>query len=306
MTSASIPTFPKFRKLSIDDAPHIRRFSNRFQPYSLFNFSCLWEWNTEQKCKISKLNGNLVIFYTDFITSKPFVTFLGTNKASETATEIFKFLEKKKMPQSLLFVTEETKNCLPHPDFHIEEDRDNFDYIFSTSKLALSLGVDFKQKRQLVHKFTREYPDARFVQENIDNLTVRKNLTAVIRRWEKNKIDNSKKYSLEHEKKAINRLLKDDKNRKLILSCVYVGKTMIGFSIDEILSSGFAMAHFIKADYSFKGIGEFINEKVAQHLLEKGVELWNWQQDLNYDGLRRLKMSYHPVHFLKTYTISKK
>lgn len=302
----SIPTFPKFKKLSMEDASHIRRFSNRFQPYSLFNFSCLWAWNTEQKCRISKLNGNLVMFYTDFITSKPFLTFLGTNKAEKTVGELIKFAQKEKTPQSLSFITEETKNCLLHSDFHIEEDRDNFDYIFSTSKLALSLGADFKQKRQLVHKFTREYPDARFVQENIDNPTVRKNLTAVIRRWEKNKINGNKKYSLEHEEKAINRLLKDDKNRKLILSCVYVGKTMIGFSIDEILGSGFAMAHFIKADYSFKGIGEFINEKVAQHLLERGVELWNWQQDLNYDGLRKLKMSYHPVHFLKTYTISKK
>jgi hypothetical protein len=301
-----IPQFPKFKKLSVEDGVEIRRFSNRFQPYSLINFSSLWAWNTEGKCKLSKLNGNLVILYTDFITTKPFISFFGTNKFNETAHTLLEFAKGKVIPPALRFVTEETKTCLKHGDFHIEEDRENFDYIFSTSKLAQSSGADYKQKRQLVHKFTREYPEARFVQENIGNPTVRKNLTAVIRRWEKNKINGNKKYSLEHEEKAINRLLKNDKNRKLVLSCVYVGKTMIGFSIDEILSSGFAMAHFIKADYSFKGIGEFINEKVAQHLLEQGVELWNWQQDLNYDGLRKLKMSYRPVHFLKTYTISKK
>ncbi|MCF7815709.1 MAG: phosphatidylglycerol lysyltransferase domain-containing protein [Candidatus Pacebacteria bacterium] len=301
-----IPKFPKFKSISVEDSNEIRRFSNRFQPYSFFNFSSLWAWNTEKKCKISKLNGNLVMFYTDFITSKPFVTFLGTNKAKETAAELIEFIKKSKTGAALRFITEETKTCLLHSDFHIKEDRDNFDYIFSTSKLALSEGPDFKQKRQHANRFLRENPDARLVHEDMHDLAVRKKLTGVIRQWEKNKIDTKKQCNLKHEQAAINRLLKNDTNRKLILSCVYVDETMVGFSIDEILLSGYAMAHFIKADYSYRGVSEYINEKVAAHLITHGIELWNWQQDLNFDGLRKLKMSYRPVHFLKTYTISKK
>lgn len=301
-----IPQFPKFKKLSIEDGKEIRHFSNRFQPYSLLNFSSLWAWNTEKKCRVSKLNGNLVVLYTDFITSRPFITFFGTNKSTETAHTLLEFAKGRVIPPALRFIPEEAKAFFNHIDFQIEEDRENFDYIFSTSKLSQSEGSDLKQKRQLVRKFTREHSDAHMVHENMRNPLVRKKLKEVIRKWEKNKLDNKKYCSLRHEEKAIDRLLKTDTNTRLILSCVYVGDTMIAFSIDEILSSGFAMAHFIKADYAYKGVSEFINVKVAQHLLEHGVELWNWQQDLNFDGLRKMKMSYRPVRFLKTYSIFKK
>jgi uncharacterized protein len=301
-----IPQFPKFKKLTIEDGTEIRRFTRRFQSYSLFNFSSLWAWDVEHKCSVSKLNGNLVVLYTDFITSKPFITFLGTTKTHETTSTLIEFIQKKSIGASLRFISEETKNCLKESVFHIVEDRNNFDYIFSASKLAHSEGPDFKQKRQLSHKFVREYPHARFIHEDISDPIVRIKLKMIIRRWEKNKIDSKKHHDLTHEEEAIKRLLKSDTNRKLLLSCVYIDNAMVGFSIDEILMGGVAMAHFIKADYSYKGISEFMNEKVAQYLLEQGVELWNWQQDLNFDGLRKLKMSYKPIKFLKTYTISLK
>ena len=79
---------------------------------------------------------------------------------------------------------------------------------------------------------------------------------------------------------------------------------MIGFSIDEIVPHSIRYITFFKADNSFKGISEFLNEKVAQYLVVHDVVLWNWQQDLGIEDLRRSKMSYRPVNFLKKYRVS--
>ena len=60
------------------------------------------------------------------------------------------------------------------------------------------------------------------------------------------------------------------------------------------------------SNLSFKGIYEFMNEKIAQELVKQNIHLWNWQQDLNLEGLRKLKLSYRPIDFLKKFTVSVK
>ena len=41
----------------------------------------------------------------------------------------------------------------------------------------------------------------------------------------------------------------------------------------------------------------------GQYRAANGVEFWNWQQDLNIPGLRKLKMSYKPIGFLKKFFV---
>ena len=79
---------------------------------------------------------------------------------------------------------------------------------------------------------------------------------------------------------------------------------MIGFSIDELLPNQYAISHFFKADSSYRGVYDFLNEKVAENLSNRGIALWNWEQDLGIESLKISKTGYRPVDFLKKYTVS--
>ena len=79
-----IPTFPNFKKLEISDKKEVEEYTSNFPPYSDFNFTSLWAWDTNEKRMISKLNGNLVVQFTDYITCEPFFSFLDYSSHSNT------------------------------------------------------------------------------------------------------------------------------------------------------------------------------------------------------------------------------
>lgn len=299
-----IPTFPDFKRLSLDDEVDVKYYTNKYKPYSSFNFTNVWAWDTKEKRMVSELNGNLVFCLADYKTSEPFLSFLGTNDVENTTRKLINYAVESKISPTIRFLMEETINELKTKCVSIKEDIDSFDYIFSLHQLANLQGSKLKTKRHLSNKFKKENPNAIFKICDLGDINVQDKIISVLRRWENNKKNDNKIYDLEHEEIAIRRLLETASRHKLVLSCIYLDDIMLGFSIDEILPNKYAIAHFIKADNSFRGIYEFFNEEISRYLLRQGVLLWNWQQDLNIEGLRQLKTSYHPVGFLKKYSVS--
>ncbi len=304
-----IPVFPVFKKIEISDREAIESFSLRYPPYSDFNFTNLWAWDTEGVRKISELNGNLVVLFTDYQTGEPFLSFLGTNEVQNTARSLLQFAKESNMPLALRLITEESATLLDHSDLLIEPDENNHDYVFSVSLLADPKGGELKEKRSLANRFVRENPDAHFELRPLRDSGVGEQILKALHRWEQKKKQDNKPYDIVNEEKALMRVLESVQNGelandRLFLSGVFSGGNMLGFCIDEIVPDKYAISHFIKADNSYKGIYEFLNEKVAQYLSAHDVDFWNWQQDLNIEGLRTVKQSYHPVKLLKKCTIS--
>ena len=66
-----IPQFPEFKSLELSDKKDIESFTKRFPPYSDFNFVSMWSWDIKEEIRISQLNGNLVVRFTDYLTGKP-------------------------------------------------------------------------------------------------------------------------------------------------------------------------------------------------------------------------------------------
>ena len=300
-----IPIFPEFKKITISDRKSIESYQNTLYSYSTYNFTNLWSWNTTEERMFSDLNGNLVVFYTEYKTGKPFLSFLGINKVKQTLETLEKFATENNISTQYRFITDETVRFIPTDIYEIVEDRDNFDYIVSTENLSKPLGIKLKGRRHLAHRFVERFTNSKFLVCNIKDKAIQQQIINVIRKWEENKIFDKKNYDLKYEEEAILRLFRTADEHELILTCVFVDDTMIGFSIDELLKNKYATAHFIKCDNTFKGVYEFLNESTANVLLTKGVQFWNWQQDLGITGLRELKLSYQPVSFLKKYLVKK-
>ena len=299
-----IPEFPSFKKINIEDRKSIESYTSQFLPYSDFNFTSLWTWDTKGERMISILNGNLVIRFTDYGTCEPFFSFLGVNDPENTVRKLIDFSNKSGLPSILRFIPEEAVTCIQKSGLNIVEDEDNFDYIYSIPELVNLKGIKFKAKRHSATKFIKEYPGAYFEIVDLNNNEVSKQIILVLECWNNKKNAGEIKAEFKQEEIAINKLLQSSANHKLIASCIYLRGSMIGFSIDEILPLGYAMSHFFKADTTYKGIYDFMNQKVSEYLATQGVALWNWEQDLGDENLRKSKRGYHSVSFLKKYIVS--
>lgn len=299
-----IPAFPEFKIVGVDDRESVESHTHTYPPYSDFNFTSLWAWDTSNERMISELNGNLVVLFTDYKTNEPFLSFLGSNETEQTARELIRYAEASGISPILRLMPEESMVGMKTATLTVKEDRDNFDYLYSIQELAALRGQRFKSKRLTAEKFARAYPEARVEIGDLENAEMQQQIVSILRHWEDKKKQENKEYELQHEEASINRLFQTAHAHKLIVISVFVDDHMAGFSIDELLPNRYAIEHFSKADSTYKGIYDFLNERMAQYLEEHGVLLWNWEQDLGVESMRRSKMSYRPTNFLKKYIVS--
>ena len=81
----------------------------------------------------------------------------------------------------------------------------------------------------------------------------------------------------------------------------YVDGQPVAYSLGEELARGKSFViHFEKAVSEYKGLWQFVNQAFASILPDK-YETVNREQDLGNEGLRKAKLSYKPVGFVKKY-----
>lgn len=302
-----IPTFPKFKKLSIDDQKNVEKYINAFPPYSDYNFISLWSWNTNNKIELSCINGNLVIKFSDYLTSQTFLSFIGTEEVSKTVSILLlnEASKRSNVAPVIKLIPEVTiqSDRELFKSFSINEDRDNFDYIYSINELLQFKGTRYGSKRNFVNRFIKKY-QTNHKSINLakkENRLLIENLFEIWRKGRKKDL-----FEVRTEYLAMERLLKKVRAFDLLNVGVFVDDQLIAFSINQILNNGYAINLFEKGDVAYQGIFQYLRQVTAKYLKEKGCEFLNHEQDLGISGLRKSKMSYHPKFFLKKYTISLK
>src|SRR3989344_88202 len=298
-----IPIFPQFKKVDVNDRADIEAFTHRFPPYSDFNFTSLWAWDTSEERKISVLNDNLVVRFTDYSTHDSFLSFLGTQESKHTAQELIDYASSEGMVAELRLVPEVSIKAIRPSVLEMQEDRDNFDYVLSLSKLAHMTGSEIQKKRNVIKNFRARYPQAILETADLQNHTLHDHIRNTIDTWETNKIKNNKLYELEHEHLAISRLLSRLDSPDIAVFGVFIESRMVAFSIDELLPDQYAIMHFWKADTEHRGIYEFIQQAKALHLETQDKQFLNFEQDLCIPSMKTSKMAYRPILFLRKYTV---
>jgi len=304
MPRKKIPTFPEFIDVSPELQVEIESFTHSFEPYSDFNFFSLYSWDTVSNRKVSILNNNLVAQMTDYETGEPLLSFLGTNNQVETIKSLIKHAQELGLSETLHYVPEVSVSKINDSFIIINEKRGDFDYLYSVKDIAELKGGKYSKKRQLTNVFIKNNPGAHFVQEDMSNIKSDTEILEILKNWQENKTNSDKECDLDHEPVAIDRLLKLKDKSKLILSYVLIEGKAVAFSIDEILPNKYALAHYSKFDTTYRGVNEYLNRRIATELIAKGVELWNWEQDLDLENLRYSKMSYLPTKFINKYSIA--
>lgn len=297
-----IPKFPKFKKLELSDKNEIEKHTSKYPPYSDFNFTSLWSWDTSGRRMISELNGNLVVRFTDYCINKPFLSFLGTNKRALTAHSLIEFGAANDLPTTLKLMPEISIEGLEKKGFIIEEDRDNFDYIYDISRLNISAGKEFARKRTIINKFRREHPKTHLKFVDLSHKNIQKDILTMFDVWEKNKLSKGKVIKVAHELDAVKRLCKRADAHDLLVSELLDTGRMLAFSIDGPLHDGYAICHFWKADCQYGRVYDSLMYEKTKYFSTLGLSFINQEQDLGIEGLRISKSAYSHT-YLKKFTI---
>ncbi len=293
-----IAQFPIFSNLDLSHKAEIEAITASFPPYSDFNFVSLFCWNTDGSTAVSVLHDNLVIKLPDYLTGDTVYSLLGSHSIEESLLELLK------IAPSLKLVPEATVNSLTvHDGFNIEEDRDNFDYIYDLGAVAILNGQRYKKIRNKLNSFNNWMP-SNLVVRNLQELDSndKAQLLALFDKWAEH-AEQSKEESAA-ERIAFSRLLEHTSYLNLLFTTLSLDSSVVGASINELLPHQQAICHFEKSIPYHQNIFSFLTNEAAKALREKEAKYVNWEQDLGIEGLRKSKMSYRPQMFLKKYTIS--
>jgi hypothetical protein len=108
---------------------------------------------------------------------------------------------------------------------------------------------------------------------------------------------------LSAENRAIQRVFINwDKFPKLLGGAILVEDIIVAYTIAEPLDDETVVIHFEKGCPAHKGIYQAINQMFLESLGER-YRFVNREQDLGDEGLRKAKLSYHPVAFNKKYRV---
>ncbi|OGK21967.1 hypothetical protein A3C23_00340 [Candidatus Roizmanbacteria bacterium RIFCSPHIGHO2_02_FULL_37_13b] len=301
-----IPHFPLFAKLDLNHKNTLKQYVKKYRPYSDFDFVSLYSYNVRDQILISRLNKNIVIRFTDYLTAKSFYSFLGNKKVIPTIEALFQKSVSEKLPPILKLVPEE--NLLDTPSvynkFKVNEDPHNFDYILSLEQLSELKGKKYDDKRRFINRFKKKYPNLVVKPIKLKDKQFHPHLIKVFKTWA---ISKSKKESaIVHEFTALKRLLQSSNTINTTSLLFLHNSNVVGFSISAITHHRHAIGHFMKADNNYKDIFTLILYQTAMHLKSQGCEYLNIEQDMGIDSLKKAKLSWQPTHFLKKYTISPK
>ena len=180
----------------------------------------------------------------------------------------------------------------------IVEERDHWDYVYSTTDLIHLKGNRYHKKKNLLNQFTKKY-DFQYYSLNAERIDETLAMQEDWCTWRDCESDKT----LASENRAIANVL--DAYRSFNNICggvIFVNQLITAYTVAEYFSDDMILIHFEKGCPMYKGAYQAINQLFLSH--DANGHPWvNREQDLGDPGLRKAKMTYHPSYFLKKFSV---
>lgn len=176
-------------------------------------------------------------------------------------------------------------------------DRDNSDYLYKTGDLISLQGKKYDGKRNHINKFRKLYTYEYVPLES----TFLDECARIMEQWCADK--DCECVNGEYcERKANLELLENFGALDYKGALIKVDGAYEAFTAGEMLNENTAVIHVEKARSSIKGLYTLINQQFAEKEWS-GTTYINREQDLGLGGMRKAKLSYHPVRLIDKYTV---
>ena len=183
--------------------------------------------------------------------------------------------------------------------FEISYDRDAADYVYETEKLANLSGKKYHGKKNHINKFERLYPEWKYEPINDSNVEDCFQMALAWRRLNGCEEDEEKSAEMCVTLNSL-RLFKELGLRGGLLR---VNGEVVAFSIGEPVCDDTMVVHIEKAFSGVDGAYPMINREFVRHEAAEYTYV-NREEDLGEEGLRRAKLSYHPVFLVEKETVT--
>jgi hypothetical protein len=279
-----IPDYPNMTELRLDMRPMLHPlFQQLPEGISEFTFANLYLFRDTHTYQIGKLPGSLFLITGADEGAAFFMLPFGLPEP-DVLDDLFCNY------RSMKCATESQASMLRQMGYDVTEDRDNFDYLYLQRDLAELSGRKFHKKRNLIKAFISNYAyEGRPLLEDY-----MRDAFQILDAWRQGR-DEPGDYAA--AKEGLERM----EELQLCGGIYYVDGQPVAYSLGEELACGTSFViHFEKAVSEYKGLWQFVNQAFASILPEKYTTV-NREQDLGHEGLRRAKLSYKPVGFVKKY-----
>jgi hypothetical protein len=175
----------------------------------------------------------------------------------------------------------------------------NPDYIYRTQDLIELKGNSYKTKRNEINQFRRAHPNHSLVPFSRTHEAEARNL---VNTWMQNRLRTIPDgpveeflYNLEMERKAIQRAITLYDELKLEGLSLFIDGKLEGFTFGERLNRDVANVLIEKTNFNIQGAAQYLFREFSKVFAD--CTYINVGDDLGFENLRRVKMSYRPAMF---------
>jgi uncharacterized protein len=295
--------FPDFRPLGLADRDLIEEALRPYEPdTSELTFTNLFIWNSLYRWRWSAAGKWLIFLMEEEGREPAFLQPVGPSPRLEVARMALGWLRTERGIQRPRIERADSRFGLEvsaAAELKVIPERDHFDYVYSTSDLIGLKGSKYHAKRNHISRFLKDYGGAlQFVPIGPENLGL---CTEFQDRWcQSRRCDED--MNLREEWTAVRLGLERYQELAVTGAAILIGEKVEAFTFGELLNSQTAVIHIEKANPEIPGLYAVINQKFCENYWA-GIPFINREQDLGEDGLRKAKLSYHPVRLVEKYRV---
>jgi hypothetical protein len=297
----TVPEFPSFTTLSLEDREYLHPRIWAFQPdTSELTFNNLYLWRSYYGFEWSVLDGFVLVAAHAHDGRLFGLPPIGPGQRRAVAERFLTWMREENGQAGPTIARADQKladELGPYPGFSVVETRDHFDYVYRTVDLAELAGRRYSAKRNHIHQFTRTY-QYEYVAITPDLVGACLALAEV---WCEQRLCEDD-LSLQHELSGIQDVLANFARLGMDGGALLVQGQVQAFALGELLNETTAVIHIEKANPEYRGIYPMITKSYSQRWQSETSHI-SMEQDLGEPGLRRAKESYYPDFLTKKFDI---
>ena len=269
------------------------------QPLSDYGFASLYVWSSVFQYHFAVAEPDTLLLQAQVDPDPQPRLLQPLGQFSEPVQETL-LAHARKLPTPLVIESVSAEFLARHPNFGahfpVVANRDSANYVYRTQDLAALAGSPYAKKRNLVQQATRLYAwriEPLGPQHSQECLEVGDDIAA-----------KRTTLTLQQESQALETAIRDFAALGLRGLLLRIDDRPAAFSIYDRLNPTTALVLFERALRDKKGLYQVINQETARAIAAQGLAFINREEDLGDPGLRRAKLSYHPIRLEAKHTLT--
>lgn len=298
-------------KITIESRPTLEEFLNGFDyNTSGMSFSSLYMWRDINNFCWQKIGDYICISglsHLEVDKQEPFLFPPLTNNGKydsaslrQTIYAAKKIFEDKGfefairlMPKHMIEIIEDA--CPGEMDFL--DDRPNYDYVYTKKSLIELKGRSLHSKKNHLNYFFNNYA---YEYVKLTSSMTDKAMMFIEQFNERKKLSAHEMKLLKMEERAMRHVFQNLDEVGYLAGAIIIDGKIEALSIGGQINKNTVTVHVEKANTSFRGIYQAINNEFCLHM-PKEITLVNREEDMGILNLRKAKLSYKPVWLEENY-----